>query len=381
MKSKRILSLTLIMAMLSANVVFADQVISSKKNYTQSTFNVNSVTGEVTYIPLTVEDATTKAIAYSPTLKTLSENKVEADNSNDALTFSFEYTNNDSTNSANQQMAYNIRKLQNSLKSLDLNTQVAKDGIALNVKSLFNSIKAAQDQIDLYEQNMEIQKKNIQIAEIKMNLGLLSQLEYDNTVSTYNITEANKTNLEIEVNNSFRSLNELMGTDLNNKYDIVLDDVVYEPIGDINITNEITRAVASSVNIKTKKDELELAKYDYKTYVPTSSDIGMSDTKRNAVSQAQRDISDAETSLRQNMTTLYNNIISNEQKYTDTVSQLNVLKSQYTVIKTQYDSGKATELDVMNVEYNIAKLEAGLDQLVRGHALQIEQLNNPDLIK
>ncbi len=381
MKSKRILSLTLIMAMLSANVVFADQVISSKKNYTQSTFNINSVTGEVTYIPLTVEDATTKAIAYSPTLKTLSENKVEADNSNDALTFSFEYTNNDSTNSANQQMAYNIRKLQNSLKSLDLNTQVAKDGIALNVKSLFNSIKAAQDQIDLYEQNMEIQKKNIQIAEIKMNLGLLSQLEYDNTVSTYNITEANKTNLEIEVNNSFRSLNELMGTDLNNKYDIVLDDVVYEPIGDINITNEITRAVASSVNIKTKKDELELAKYDYKTYVPTSSDIGMSDTKRNAVSQAQRDINDAETSLRQNMTTLYNNIISNEQKYTDTVSQLNVLKSQYTVIKTQYDSGKATELDVMNVEYNIAKLEAGLDQLVRGHALQIEQLNNPDLIK
>lgn len=385
MKSKRVLSLALIMAMVSANVVFADQSLSTKKNYSASqNYLVENENGDMVYPELTIEEATKKAIDYSPTLKTLNENKKESDNSYEDTTFIFGYSFGDSTissTSSNQQMAVSIRALNNALRSISANQKIAEEGIAMNIENLFNSIKVAQDDISLHEQNMVIQEKNIKIAEVKKNLGLMSELEYNNTVNTYNTTVAEKQSLENSVESAFRSLNELMGTDLNRKYTIVLDEVEYAPMEDVDLEACISRALVSNEKIKSKKEAVDLAEYDYKTYVPISDSTGLNDTKRNAVTSAARDYETAQTDLRSNMTSLYETIRDVEQTYTDTVGTLSVLRNQHTVTKAQYELGKATETDLLTVEYNIAKAEAGLDKLIRSHKILVEQFNNSNLIQ
>lgn len=385
MKGKRIICSVLAMSMISTNCVFADQILSSKKVYTNAAQSVVvGDNGQVIYPDLTIDEATQKAIAYSPALKTIAENKEETDNSNESLTFSFHYSYDDGTVAStelNQQVAYNIRALNNALRSLDANDQIAKEGLRVSVEGLFNTIKAAQDDIALYEKDMVIQEKNIKIAEVKKNLGLMSQLEYDNTVNTYNTTVAEKQTLEITVDSAFRSLNDVMGTDLNLKYNIVLDDVEYTPLGDVNLQTSINKALLTKESIKAKKDAVDLAYYDYKTYIPISTETGQNEKKRNAYNQAQRDYETEQTNVRTNMTNLYDNIITAEKTYKDTKGSLDVLKSQYEVIKTQYELGKATEVELLTVEYNIAKAEAGIDKLVRGHKLMVEQFNNPDLIQ
>ena len=381
MKSKRVLAISLILSMLASNVVFADQVLTSKKSYTATTQTVNSVTGEVVYQDLTVEEATKKALANSSNLKTLNETKDVTDQQNDYITFSFQYTNSDSTTAENQQTSYSIRSLNNALKQIDLTASYATDAVELQVKNYFNTIKAAQDQIDLYEEDMVIQQKNIQIAEVKKNLGLISQLEYDNTVNTYNTTVASKTDLEITIDNAFRSLNETMGTDLANRYNLILDDVEYQPLGNVDLTSKITQSVASNYNIKILKDAVDLAQYDYDTYQPIAEMTYQNQQKKNTLNEAQRSLNDAETAYRNDMSTLYNSIISYEKDYTDYTGQLDVAKSKYEVTKTQYATGQATEVDVLSAAYTVSQLEKGIDQLVRGHALMVEKFNNPDLVQ
>lgn len=382
MKSKRILSLTLILTMLSANVAFADQALSSKKNYNQNNpVSVNSITGEVKYETLTSDQAAEKAIAYSHTLKTLSESRKESENTYDNTLRTFNDLIDTSTSTVNQQLVYGVKQLNIAMRSINANEQIAVDGIYLSVDNLFNSILAAEDDIKLHEENMVIQEKDIKVAEVKRNLGLMSQLEYESTVNNYNTTKDEKESLEIAVNEAYRSLNELMGTDLNKKYELVYDEVEYEPMGDVNISSAIERALSTAETIKSKKDALTLAEFDYKTYVPDATQVGQSITKKNAVYQATRDLETAETNLKTSMTNLYDTITELEQTYTDTKNSLSVLQSQYEVIKAQYEMGKATETDVLTVEYNIHKAEAGLDKIIRNHDILVKQFNNPNLIQ
>ncbi|MGN1318945.1 MAG: TolC family protein [Lachnospirales bacterium] len=385
MKFKRALSFGLIMALVSANTVFADMKLTTKKNYSQAQRNlVEKENGEMGLPTLTVEEATKKAIDYSPTLKTLSENKVESNNSYEDLNFSFAHSFADSSissTSSNQQMAYNIRALNNALRSLSANEEIAKEAIALNIESLFNSIKVAQDDIDLHEQNMVIQEKNIEIAKVKKSLGLMSEVEYNNIVNNYNTTVAEKQSLENSIESAFRSLNDAMGTNLDTKYEIVLDEVEYEPMGAVDLQSCITRALNTSENIRAKKDAADLAEYDYKTYVPVSDQTGLNDTKKNASKSAAREYETAQTELQSKMTDLYESIKDTEQTYIDTLGTLSVLKNQYDVIKAQYELGKVTEVDLLTAEYNISQVEAGIDKIVRGHKILVQQFNNPNLIQ
>lgn len=390
MKSKRFLSLTLVLTMISANAVFADQVLSSKRNYAQDKTVINPVTGEITYESLTIDQAVDKALAYSHTIKTLDENAEKIDDNLETASRAFYYLgidNSTDTTATNNSLAYSIRYLNNTLRSLNANKEIAKQGIRLSIENVFNSIKAAEEDINLYEENLIIQDKNIKIAEVKKNLGLISQIEYDNTVTQYKTLETEKQNLEISLDNTYRSLNKIMGTDLEKRYDIVFEDEEYTVMPNTDVTMAIERALTSTEKIKAAKDALDLANYDYNVYTHTSSTAydasqqGTYKTKKNTISQASRDLDDARTSLRTSMTSIYDNIITLEQSYIDTQNTLNLLKSQYEVVKAQYDIGKATEIDVLTVEYNIHKAEAGLDKIVRNHNILVKQFNNPDLIQ
>ncbi len=381
MKSKRVLSITLILAMFSTNVAFGDQVISAKKNYNQNNpVSVNSITGEVTYEELTAEQAAAKALSYSHTLKSLNETRSENENTYDNTLRNFNDYIDTSTTTTNQQLIYGIKQLNNSMRSLDANEKIAEDSIYLSIDNLFNNIKFALDNIELHEENMAIQEKEIAIAEVKMNLGLMSQLEYESTVTAYNTTKDEKASLEIAVEEAYRSLNELMGTDLNKKYTLVFEDAEYEPMESVNLSSSISRALSTAESIKSKEDAVSLAEFDWKTYVPDSTEVGQSLTKKNAVYQANRDLETAKTDLETAMTDLYDNIIELEQSYTDTTNSLSVLNTQYEVVKAQYETGQATEIDVMNAEYNIHQTEAALEKIVRNHSVLVKQFNNPDLI-
>ena len=84
---------TLAFSMLLTSAVFADgQTLTNKRNYSFGS-NVQAVQdAKYPVQDLTVDDAVTKAIANSNTIKTLKESKELAEDSQDDLTFAFSYT-------------------------------------------------------------------------------------------------------------------------------------------------------------------------------------------------------------------------------------------------------------------------------------------------
>lgn len=379
MKAKRIISLAAIMVLMTTSIASADQVLTTKKNYNQNNMVTDPVTGEVAYESLTVEEATQKAIANSHTLKNLSEQKEEASNSYDNNLTSFTTYIDEATSDSNQQLMLSLKQLTNSLRSIDANEEIAKESIELNIQQLFNSIKTAEANLDLYDENMVIQEKNIKVAEVKKSLGLISQLEYYSLVKTYDQTVSEKNDLEISLDSAYRSLNEAMGTDLNKKYTLVYDEIVFEPMSDTNVQTKVNQALSSAESVKSAKESVELAEFDYKTYIPTSTP-GLYTSKVNAISEASRNLEDTKTNLEQSIRNLYENIITAESTYNDTVQSLNLLKSQCDVIKTQYEAGQATEIDYLTALYNVHSAEVSLDSLVMNHDIMVKQYANPDLI-
>ena len=126
---------TLAFSMLLTSAVFADgQTLTNKRNYSFGS-NVQAVQdAKYPVQDLTVDDAVTKAIANSNTIKTLKESKELAEDSQDDLTFAFSYTQDYATNLS---LTVQMKRLQVALQQYDENTELAKQTIDYSVQFIF----------------------------------------------------------------------------------------------------------------------------------------------------------------------------------------------------------------------------------------------------
>ena len=217
---------TLAFSMLLTSAVFADgQTLTNKRNYSFGS-DVQAVQdAKYPVQDLTVDDAVTKAIANSNTIKTLKESKELAEDSQDDLTFAFSYTQDYATNLS---LTVQMKRLQVALQQYDENTELAKQTIDYSVRSIFYGIREAENGIKLYEQSMKVQADQLKIAEVSLKLGQMSQSDYDAKVKDYKLAESNKETLQTSIDNAFTTLNQLMGTNANQTYNVIFDDVSYE---------------------------------------------------------------------------------------------------------------------------------------------------------
>ena len=90
----------------------------------------------------------------------------------------------------------------------------------------------------------------------------MSQSDYDAKVKDYKLAESNKETLQTSIDNAFTTLNQLMGTNANQTYNIIFDDVSYEKMPEnVNVDGKINYALAVNQTVKGKKDSADVAKY------------------------------------------------------------------------------------------------------------------------
>jgi hypothetical protein len=324
---------------------------------------------------LTVDEAVSKAIAYSRTLKTLYENneinELSASDTRTDLIWSNEYV--EVTN-----LNVELKNLMNSLSNYDSNVEIEKEKIRLNIIELFASIINAENSIELYDEQIDLNERDLKISQVKKSLGLLSQTDYDALVLSNTQLKSSKQNLEIAVEEAYTSLNKMLGQNLSNTYKVSLD-IDYEALGDVDLDYAVSKAVSSSQSIKEKSEAATIAKYKLDVYSHEYSG-GYKESAQSNYAQATRALADAKTEMEANLRSVYNSIQTAETNYKNNLSSLEQKKNELEIKKLSLQLGKITQLEYDKAEFEIEQLENTINQSVYSHYVLVSKFNNPDLI-
>ncbi len=330
---------------------------------------------------LTVDQAVEKAINYSRNLKNIDENIDIAEIDEKVTRYAWQSTD-DATTSVTYSVS--LRQLANSLKNYNNNKEVEKEKIVYNVTQLFYGLKDAERSIGLYDEQIELTKRQLEIYKVMLSVGKMSQVEYDGYVTECENLEASRLSIENSIDSTFRTLNQLMGENVNTKYNIVVDGMEFEPVSsELNISGAVAKALATNQSLKELADTVDLAKYTKDTYYYrdlTGETNSNKETIDSNYAQASRGYEDAKKNLVVSINGIYDDIKNAESEYKQNASKLKDMQSQLTVKETQLSLGKTTQIEVDAYKLTIEQLEAEMESAVRSYDLLVRQFNNSDLV-
>lgn len=269
---------------------------------------------------------------------------------------------------------------QSSYQNSELSIVAQEESVKHSMKQSYINIIELQRNIALSELALKNDELNLALSKIKLSNGKISQSEYDNLNLAYNTAkeqlETQKDTLEME----YVSLNILMGTDINKRYNFVMD-AVYEPFElDIPVESYINGKVALSNSVRQAEKSYETTKQTSKLTPLNSTEIGGYQSAQNSLNSAEMSYEDAKDSVYESLYQKYNSIVQEEKDYTAGLDELKLLQDEFERVQVKYLNGNASYYELLTAQYNVAEKENTLLSSVYSHMLLSEELTNTELM-
>jgi hypothetical protein len=272
-------------------------------------------------------------------------------------------------------MAVQIMELETRNNQVNNNSNLSKEKLRISVMNLFSSIIGAQNALQLTDESLAIEKRKLDIAKVRHDLGFISKLEYDTQANTLRQRRTSRNTHSIAIDNAYVSLNKLLGYSLTRKHVLVLD-VTYEPLGDINLTAAINNAVARDPNLINQQGNVDVAEYKREMFdSETSKDT--EEVLDRGISQAERTVYDTRRGIEQKIINAYNSINENEIKHNNAVLELEALNMQLPVRTKMLELGRITRLELDQLHFQITQQKETIRSLESSLAIDIIQFRNP----
>ncbi|CAH2213600.1 TolC family protein [Tepidibacter aestuarii] len=119
------------------------------------------------------------------------------------------------------------------IKGSEIKLKEEEKEIKRKVLTLFQDILIKQKELDIAKMNMEYEYNQLEISKLKNTLGKISNINLESSQNKYDEIVTSLSTKEIELENLYNSLNQLMGHEINKRYVVVLADMYI----DFNIDN------------------------------------------------------------------------------------------------------------------------------------------------
>ncbi|MDO4300090.1 MAG: TolC family protein [Clostridia bacterium] len=338
---------------------------------------------------LTIDQAVTDAIAFSRDLKNLEDSIDVAEDNEVSVRDNWQNAGVEDAMgnvavsddySTVHSLSVSLREIAIALSTYSANQEIAKQKIEYNIRSLFYNIHNAEKSLVLYDEQIDIKARQLKIYEVMLNLGKLSQVEYNDYKKDYDKTVSDKASIETQITSAYRSLNQLMGKAINQEYNLIVDDITFTNMEEVSLEHEINKALTSNQTVKSAEDTMNLNKYSLDTFVYSASRNSERSTIKTAYEQSTRTYEDTKTNLRVQMSSLYDEIMEAERTYKDNQAELATMEEQLKVKETQYSLGKITELELDAYKLSIDSLKTEMEASAYTHDLSVRKFQNSDLI-
>jgi len=321
---------------------------------------------------LTVKEAVKYAMDRSSELKTLDENAYLNEQSRDTL-------QNAVIQSITEAQFINSRVsvMQNELRQavLEDNMTLQKIMIEFSITRYFSSILAAERDLALYDGGLEMSLKNLEIAGVRTDFGQMSRNAFETMQFNYEKDAANREIKTISIDNAYRALNYVMGTDLDAKYALVLE-MEFKPLSEINLTRYIRESIDKNIGIKNKESDLALLTYR----LGLTDDRDVAEELEISIIQANRAIEDAKASLEDKIIACYKELLNMESQYDIFIKDCAEMQKQLAVKETQLSLGRLAQTEIDNHIWQITQLNYRILGIASDHFIKKIQFENPDLL-
>lgn len=269
------------------------------------------------------------------------------------------------------------------------NIDMIQDALRLGVASYFAGIVRAEQQLRLYDQNLDIAEKDLEIMKTKVNLGLESQANYTVAKSKFSTNKNNRNLAVSSIDAAYRELNRLMDEkDQDKKYRLEFD-LNNQDIDNVNLNSVIANTIARSISVKSAANAADVSTYELDNYVDDMYDpylgrVMKNSTKREerekAVEDANIKLSDAEKDVKNKVIDTYNKITDLRTNIQAEKYNLEQLYTQLGVLETQLSVGQVIQLDVDKFKYQIAQLEEQIRANEVDYNLLVMKFENPNML-
>ena len=386
-KAKGALALTLAMSMFCPQV-FAAEALSAEQQGVQAAPVVELTEEEIAALALpqlTVEEALSKAIKFSPGLREIEDTLDYLDESIDDIEDSvgnvkipnYEYKK--WVNDGWQKVVSGIFQMEMGEKQAKIGRDIQKLALEVTVKSYFTSIVNNQDSLELVKKNAEIQQRLYEQGYTKYRLGMLSKYNLDQLQVAAQKAKDNVTLLEFSLEQMYIKLNNLMGESAEKRFEYIYD-VTFEPYElTLPIEQYISNALNDDLTIEMMELSLESAKF-------TKNYVGESNTYLDSMKQeldydtAKRDLKTAKEQKELLLRNAYLQLGQMESMYASAQADLKKAQADYRVAQVNLQAGNVTKTVVEQAEMGVISAQNALNEIVYNYDMLVYTFENPSLL-
>lgn len=382
-KAKGAVAFTVAMSLFGTQA-FAAEALSAEEQGVKAAVTV--VEEEAPLPQLTLEEAIAKAKKSSTDLRELQANMDYFQESKEAIydrigsfnTPSYEYTQ--WVSDGWYQVMTNVFTIKTTMESLSLQREVANLSIEFCIRNAYNSILQNEKSLELVRINADIHKQLYAQGQTKHRLGMLSTYDLDKLKAEAEQAAADVTLLEESLNQLYITLNKLMGTDADARYELVyeieftpytmtqtMDQYINDALKNKDLSIEL-----QEMNVENAKFILNYRAESDPNTAPNSKELSY-DSEKRTLKQMKEDKAAAIRST-------YSKIQQTEAQYASVQADLTKAQADYRTAQVNYQAGNVTKIVVENAEMGVIQTENALLELEQTHDLLIFTFENPTLV-
>lgn len=385
-KTRGIAALAMAM-MLSTTPAFAADpaALSAEAQGVQTAKPQQMFEAEAEVLPkLTEADAYEKAVKNSPNLREIQEQidylyETKGDLWDKGFTNTPTYEHMTWHNAGLHAVNSSLFQINEGIEQGRYGQELAKLGLEVAVKSYFTTIHTNLDNLKMAKENVIMQEKLLDQAELKYKLGMMSKYNYEKQQTALKQAKDSITQLENTLEQQYIKLNDLMGEKPETRFEYVYETTFapYVPKQDLEIY--ITNKTQNELSIKMLESQLEITKFN-KNYLSETATSATMDQNELAYDKAMRALKTARTAMDLNIRSTMLQIRQLETAYETAVTDLEKAQADYRAVQVSYQAGNTTKLAVEQARMGILQKELALKSLAYNHDMLIFSFEHPSLL-
>ena len=253
------------------------------------------------------------------------------------------------------------------------NLQIKIDSTQYDIIKKYQSVLNAKENLALAKRDLEYKKSLMDIAVLKKNMGLISDIEHNGGIQTYNIAKRTFELKNNELNKAYSVLNSSVGFSDDYRFNLEVSNFadIEKDLEDIDLQRLISSG-RDGLIVRILESDLALTQFKYDFYVfndPTEP--RPLDAIGETVKAEKASLAATKDNLSESIRTLFINAQDLQKKYKDLLTKDEIDRKMHEIKTIQLDLGMITKIEFVESENKLIENEVNLIALRNGYSCLI----------
>lgn len=269
---------------------------------------------------------------------------------------------------------FKISELQ--YNSFQTTREATKQKVEYSVKSMIYSMFELEDSIELLNKSIIKQENDLQIAEVKFDLNMITKNDLESTRSTLETSRLQLESVKKSLETLKVSLKQLMGFGVTDELLIERPEYVEKELNVEDLEKTIEASLATNSSVLSSKLQYQQKENQY--ILATKTSFMLRDDKKKAkdnYSDAEFRLNNDIDSVKENLRILYNQVKDKESEVKIAKEELARAKTQYDQAKVMYEVGLISKNSYLGYELAVMSSENSYKSKVKESILLNDRFN------